>query len=92
MRASSASSSTGTSTGSLKQAQSTAGSVTGATGAIYAIRRPLFRPVRADVNDDLLTSLRVIAQGYRLVFAPDAVAYEPVGRDRTARPSRVACA
>jgi cellulose synthase/poly-beta-1,6-N-acetylglucosamine synthase-like glycosyltransferase len=62
----------------LKQAQSTAGSVTGATGAIYAIRRPLFRPVRADVNDDLLTSLRVIAQGYRLVFAPDAIAYEPV--------------
>ncbi len=62
----------------LKQAQSAAGSVTGATGAIYAIRRALFRPVRADVNDDLLTSLRVIAQGYRLVFAPRAVAYEHV--------------
>ncbi len=62
----------------LKQAGSDAGSVTGATGAIYAIRRQLFRPVRADVNDDLLTSLRVIAQGYRLVFAPAAVAYEHV--------------
>ena len=63
---------------SLKQAQSAAGSVTGATGAIYAIRRSLFHPIRPDVNDDLLTSLRVVAQGYRLVFAPDAVAYEPV--------------
>jgi cellulose synthase/poly-beta-1,6-N-acetylglucosamine synthase-like glycosyltransferase len=63
---------------SLKLAQSSAGSVTGATGAIYAIRRSLFQPIRADVNDDLLTSLRVIAQGYRLVFAPEAVAYEPV--------------
>jgi cellulose synthase/poly-beta-1,6-N-acetylglucosamine synthase-like glycosyltransferase len=63
---------------SLKVAQSSAGSVTGATGAIYAIRRSLFKPIRADVNDDLLTSLRVVAQGYRLVFAPDAVAYEPV--------------
>jgi len=62
----------------LKQAQSAAGSVTGATGALYSIRRPLFRPVRADVNDDLLTSLRVIEQGYRLVFAPKAVAYEHV--------------
>lgn len=62
----------------LKQAQSAAGSVTGATGALYAIRRGLFQPVRADVNDDLLTSLRVIAQGYRLVFAPRAVAYEHV--------------
>jgi cellulose synthase/poly-beta-1,6-N-acetylglucosamine synthase-like glycosyltransferase len=62
----------------LKQAQSAAGSVTGATGALYSIRRGLFRPVRADVNDDLLTSLRVIEQGYRLVFAPKAVAYEHV--------------
>ncbi len=62
----------------LKQAQSAAGSVTGATGALYSIRRGLFRPVRADVNDDLLTSLRVIQQGYRLVFAPKAVAYEHV--------------
>lgn len=62
----------------LKQAQSKAGSVTGATGALYAIRRSLFQPVRADVNDDLLTSLRVIAQGYRLVFAPRAIAYEHV--------------
>jgi len=34
--------------------------------------------MRADVNDDLLTSLRIVAQGYRLVFAPEAVAYEPV--------------
>jgi cellulose synthase/poly-beta-1,6-N-acetylglucosamine synthase-like glycosyltransferase len=62
----------------LKQAQSAAGSVTGATGALYSIRRGLFRPVRADVNDDLLTSLRVIEQGYRLLFAPEAVAYEHV--------------
>jgi hypothetical protein len=30
------------------------------------------------VTDDFVTSTRVIAQGYRLVFAPDAVAHEPV--------------
>jgi cellulose synthase/poly-beta-1,6-N-acetylglucosamine synthase-like glycosyltransferase len=63
---------------SLKRAQSSAGSVTGATGAIYAIRRSLFQRIRGDVNDDLLTSLRVVAQGFRLVFEPEAVAYEPV--------------
>lgn len=62
----------------LKVAQSSAGSVTGATGAIYAVRRELFKPIRPDVNDDLLTSLRVVAQGYRVVFAPGAVAYEHV--------------
>lgn len=62
----------------LKIAQSRAGSVTGATGAIYALRRALFRPLRAGVQDDFHASLRVIEQGYRLVFAPGAVAYEHV--------------
>jgi cellulose synthase/poly-beta-1,6-N-acetylglucosamine synthase-like glycosyltransferase len=61
----------------LKRAESDAGSVSGATGAIYAIRRPLFTTLRADVNnDDLLNSLGVVAQGHRLVFAPEAVAFE----------------
>jgi cellulose synthase/poly-beta-1,6-N-acetylglucosamine synthase-like glycosyltransferase len=64
---------------SLKRAESDAGSVSGATGAIYAIRRELFTPLRGDVsNDDLLESLGVVVQGRRLVFAPDAIAYEHV--------------
>jgi cellulose synthase/poly-beta-1,6-N-acetylglucosamine synthase-like glycosyltransferase len=64
----------------LKLAQSRAGSVTGATGAIYAVRRSLVRPVQGGVNDDLLNSLRVVAAGYRMVFTPAAVAHEPVSR------------
>ncbi len=62
----------------LKQAQSRAGNVTSATGAIYAIRRSLFSPVPEGVTDDFVTSTKVIAQGCRLVFAPAAVAFEPV--------------
>jgi len=65
----------------LKVAQSAAGSVTSATGAIYAIRRRLFRPVPPGVTDDFANSTGVIARGYRLVFAPDAVAYEPVAKN-----------
>jgi cellulose synthase/poly-beta-1,6-N-acetylglucosamine synthase-like glycosyltransferase len=61
----------------LKQSQSTAGNAISATGAIYAIRRSLFRGVPVGVTDDFATSTDVIAQGYRLVFAPDAIAYEP---------------
>jgi hypothetical protein len=38
----------------------------------------LFRGVPVGVTDDFATSTDVIVQGYRLVFAPDAVAYEPV--------------
>ncbi len=62
----------------LKKSQSNAGNTISATGAIYAIRRELYQPLPDGVTDDFVTSTRVIAQGYRLVFAPDAVAYEPV--------------
>jgi glycosyltransferase involved in cell wall biosynthesis len=68
----------------LKQAESAAGNVISATGAIYAIRRELFQPVAVGVTDDFFTSTAVIAQGRRLVFAGDAIAYEPVARNERA--------
>ncbi len=61
----------------LKQWQSAAGHVTSATGAIYAIRRELFRTVPEGMTDDFAVSTAVIDQGYRLVFASGAIAYEP---------------
>ncbi|MCA9963679.1 MAG: glycosyltransferase family 2 protein [Anaerolineales bacterium] len=64
----------------LKKAQSRAGNAISATGAIYAIRRSLFMTVPDGVTDDFVTSTRVIAQGFRLVYAPDAVAYEAVAK------------
>jgi cellulose synthase/poly-beta-1,6-N-acetylglucosamine synthase-like glycosyltransferase len=66
----------------LKVLQSRGGNAISATGAIYAIRRSLFQPIPEGVTDDFITSTRVIAQGYRLVFAPDAVAYEPIAQSR----------
>jgi cellulose synthase/poly-beta-1,6-N-acetylglucosamine synthase-like glycosyltransferase len=68
----------------LKRAESAAGNVIAATGAIYAIRRELFRPVPPGVNDDFYESLSVIASGARLVFAEDAVAFEPTAASRQA--------
>jgi glycosyltransferase involved in cell wall biosynthesis len=62
----------------VKLAESAAGSTVAATGAIYAIRHELFEPVRSGVTDDFITSTAVIARGRRLVFVPDAVAWEPV--------------
>lgn len=62
----------------LKEYESMAGNTISATGAIYAIRRTLFQPVPGGVTDDFTLSTGVIAQGRRLVFAPDAIAYEPV--------------
>jgi cellulose synthase/poly-beta-1,6-N-acetylglucosamine synthase-like glycosyltransferase len=62
----------------VKDAESLGGSVISATGAMYAIRRELFREVPNGVTDDFVTSTRVIAARRRLVFEPAAVAYEPV--------------
>ena len=62
----------------LKQSQSRSGNAISATGAIYAIRRSLFRGVPVGVTDDFAVSTDVIVQGRRLVFAPDAEAFEPV--------------
>jgi cellulose synthase/poly-beta-1,6-N-acetylglucosamine synthase-like glycosyltransferase len=62
----------------LKHFQGKAGNTLAATGAIYAIRRFLFRPILDGVSDDLVTSTGVIVQGYRLIFASEAIAYEPV--------------
>jgi len=61
----------------LKSLQSRGGNAISATGAIYAIRRELFEPIPDGVTDDFFTSTGVIARGKRLVFAADAVAYEP---------------
>ncbi len=61
----------------LKQKESLTGSIVSAHGAIYAIRRELYRPpAGAAVTDDFVISTEVIARGYRLVFEHEAVAYE----------------
>jgi cellulose synthase/poly-beta-1,6-N-acetylglucosamine synthase-like glycosyltransferase len=62
----------------LKKAESAAGNAVSATGAIYAIRRQLFDAIPDGVTDDFAISTGVIVHGYRLIFAPDAIAYEPV--------------
>jgi cellulose synthase/poly-beta-1,6-N-acetylglucosamine synthase-like glycosyltransferase len=62
----------------LKSLQSRGGSVTSATGAIYAIRRSLYQDIPADAMDDFYISTGVVQRGYRLVFAPAAQAFEPV--------------
>jgi cellulose synthase/poly-beta-1,6-N-acetylglucosamine synthase-like glycosyltransferase len=62
----------------LKRTQSTSGSITNATGAIYAIRREHFRPIPDGVTDDMFNSMSVIDAGARMVFAEDAIAYEAI--------------
>lgn len=61
----------------LKTNESLTGSIVSAHGAIYAIRRALYRPPEsAAVTDDFAISTAVVEQGYRLVFESEAIAYE----------------
>jgi cellulose synthase/poly-beta-1,6-N-acetylglucosamine synthase-like glycosyltransferase len=76
----------------LKKAESASGSVVSATGAIYAVRRHLFSDIPDGVTDDFVISTGVVLHGYRLIFAADAIAYEPVIRrqgDQYARRVRI---
>jgi cellulose synthase/poly-beta-1,6-N-acetylglucosamine synthase-like glycosyltransferase len=62
----------------LKILESRSGSIVSADGAIYAIRKSLFQaPESAAVTDDFAISTRVVEQGYRLVYEPEARASEP---------------
>ncbi len=57
-------------------------SMLGATGAIYAIRKELFRPVPSNiVLDDMYIPFKIIEQGYRAVFEAKAHAYDQVADD-----------
>jgi predicted ATP-grasp superfamily ATP-dependent carboligase/cellulose synthase/poly-beta-1,6-N-acetylglucosamine synthase-like glycosyltransferase len=61
----------------LKALESRTGSVVSAHGGLYAIRWELYRkPEEAAVTDDFAISTGVVQQGYRLVFEPEARAWE----------------
>jgi cellulose synthase/poly-beta-1,6-N-acetylglucosamine synthase-like glycosyltransferase len=77
----------------IQRLESEIGSMIGADGALYAIRRELFDPPGADtILDDMAIPMAVVRQGYRVVFEPDARAREQgseSSREEFARKSRV---
>ena len=73
----------------LRRLESSVASTLGATGAIYAIRRTLYRPLPADtILDDVLTPMRVVLAGYRVVFAERARAFDRAANDADAEARR----
>ena len=61
----------------LKTFEARIGALLGANGAIYAIRRELWRPLRVDtICDDFCVAMNVAAMGRRLVYDPTAWAEE----------------
>ncbi len=60
----------------LKALESRTGSVMGADGSIFSVRRALYPDFPDDVLDDLTVSMAVVLAGHRLVRIEDAQAFE----------------
>jgi cellulose synthase/poly-beta-1,6-N-acetylglucosamine synthase-like glycosyltransferase len=77
----------------LQRAESEVGSMIGADGALYAIRRELFVPPAADtILDDMAIPMSVVKSGHRVVYDGDARAREQgsaSAKEEFARKSRV---
>jgi cellulose synthase/poly-beta-1,6-N-acetylglucosamine synthase-like glycosyltransferase len=62
----------------LQECSSQVYSMVGADGAMYAMRRELFRPCPNDtLIEDLIIPMQVIRQGRRVVFEGNAIGWEP---------------
>ncbi len=78
----------------IKELESRTGSVMGADGAIFAIRRRLHRPPPDHLIDDMFVSLSILCGGARIVRAAHAEAYEAivtVSAEEFRRKIRIAC-
>jgi cellulose synthase/poly-beta-1,6-N-acetylglucosamine synthase-like glycosyltransferase len=60
----------------LRGAESAAGSITGGNGAIYAVRRSAYLPLKAAQSHDLGLPFRLRRRGLRSVYEPRALAVE----------------
>lgn len=61
----------------IRRNESLVDSTVGATGAIYAIRKDLFKPIPEDtIVDDVWLPVQIVRRGYRVVFEPNARAYD----------------
>lgn len=60
----------------IKRLQTSIKTITGCCGCIYSVRRSAYAPLPADIISDLVEPLKVVEQGYRIVFEPEAIAFE----------------
>jgi cellulose synthase/poly-beta-1,6-N-acetylglucosamine synthase-like glycosyltransferase len=78
----------------IKKLEAQTGSMMGADGSIFAIRRVLHQPPPDHLIDDLYVSLMILCSGYRVIQASNAHAYEesiPSASEEFMRKVRIAC-
>jgi cellulose synthase/poly-beta-1,6-N-acetylglucosamine synthase-like glycosyltransferase len=66
----------------LKAMEGRQGAVVGANGGLYAIRRVHYRPLPpSTIVDDFVIALRLLEQGQRVLYEPEALAWEETTED-----------
>jgi len=63
----------------MKRLETQIGSMVGGDGAIYAIRRQLWKNLPDDSINDFLNPLQIVEAGWRGVYEPEAICYEDTG-------------
>jgi cellulose synthase/poly-beta-1,6-N-acetylglucosamine synthase-like glycosyltransferase len=67
----------------IKQNESKLGSCVGADGAIFAMRKSLYKPLLDDDINDLVIPFKVVKQGYRVVFHDNLFCTEAPAADES---------
>ncbi|HEX7113998.1 MAG TPA: glycosyltransferase [Steroidobacter sp.] len=78
----------------IKVLEQETGSVMGADGSLFAVRRSLHRAPPEHIIDDMYVSFMVLVQGYRIIQSRHARAYEASATSSSEefrRKSRIAC-
>ncbi|MDL2274589.1 glycosyltransferase [Desulfosarcina sp. OttesenSCG-928-G10] len=71
----------------LKEREGRRYGIAGADGAVYALRKELYRPLPSDIINDLVHPIQVVLAGKRALAHPDALVCEP-GEEGNAEFSR----
>ncbi|MEO6394119.1 MAG: glycosyltransferase family 2 protein, partial [Pyrinomonadaceae bacterium] len=64
----------------LRRHESRAGSLIGTSGCLYAVRRSAYLPMYHEACSDFLIATKMVEQGLRAVYEPDAVCTEETNR------------
>jgi cellulose synthase/poly-beta-1,6-N-acetylglucosamine synthase-like glycosyltransferase len=78
----------------IKSLEQDTGSVMGADGSLFAIRKSLHRAPPPHIIDDMYVSFMVLLQGYRIIQSKEARAYEQSASsaaEEFGRKSRIGC-
>ena len=78
----------------VKRLETETGSVMGADGSVFAVRRSLRPAPPEHIIDDMYVSLMILCGGHRVIQASDALAYEESAvsaREEFRRKVRIAC-